>query len=154
MRAALAVLFAVECFGQTIALRERVLILVNDRMKESVEVGRYYAERRQIPQTNILRLKTNTGETMSFEEYKDQIENPLRNLPLSIVAGTAAVIAIYVLVNVIYLRAMGVEGLAATTTPAGTVNYIGVKLDKQLIVHGTTTSVELTDGVDLRNGSS
>src|SRR5204862_751075 len=31
---------------------------------------------------------------------------------------TGAVIAIYILVNVVYLRASGVEGLAATTTPA------------------------------------
>jgi len=71
-------LFAPLCFSQVIPLRERVLILVNDRMRESVDVGRYYAERRQIPQANILHLKTNTVETMSLEEYKDQIENPLR----------------------------------------------------------------------------
>jgi uncharacterized protein (TIGR03790 family) len=74
----LCALLATACFGQTIPLRERVLILVNDRMKESVEVGNYYSQRRQIPTANILRLKTNTGETMSLEEYKDQIENPLR----------------------------------------------------------------------------
>jgi APA family basic amino acid/polyamine antiporter len=48
----------------------------------------------------------------------EEIENPRRNLPISIVAGTVAVIAIYSLVNVVYLRALGVEGLAATTTPA------------------------------------
>jgi type II secretory pathway pseudopilin PulG len=42
---------------------------------------------------------------------------------------------------------------SATTTPAGAVNYIGVKLDKKLVVHGTTSSVELTDGVGLRNVS-
>ncbi len=48
----------------------------------------------------------------------EEIENPRRNLPISIVAGTIAVIAIYSLVNVVYLRALGVEGLAATTTPA------------------------------------
>jgi APA family basic amino acid/polyamine antiporter len=48
----------------------------------------------------------------------EEIENPRRNLPLSIVAGTVAVIVIYSLVNVVYLRAMGLEGLAGTTTPA------------------------------------
>jgi APA family basic amino acid/polyamine antiporter len=48
----------------------------------------------------------------------EEIENPRRNLPLSIIAGTVAVIAIYSLVNVVYLRAMGLHGLAETTTPA------------------------------------
>src|SRR6476659_7285644 len=48
----------------------------------------------------------------------EEIENPQRNLPISILAGTIAVVAIYVLVNVVYLRAMGLEGLAGTTTPA------------------------------------
>jgi len=47
-------------------------------MKESMEVGAYYAQRRQIPPANILRLKTETTEHISLEEYKDQIENPLR----------------------------------------------------------------------------
>jgi len=48
----------------------------------------------------------------------EEIENPRRNLPLSIIGGTVAVVAIYVLVNVVYLRALGLDGLAATTTPA------------------------------------
>jgi basic amino acid/polyamine antiporter, APA family len=48
----------------------------------------------------------------------EEIENPRRNLPLSLLAGTASVVLIYVAVNVVYLRALGLEGLAATTTPA------------------------------------
>jgi APA family basic amino acid/polyamine antiporter len=48
----------------------------------------------------------------------EEIDNPRRNLPLSLLAGTAAVVAIYVLVNVVYLRALGLDGLAQTTTPA------------------------------------
>ena len=48
----------------------------------------------------------------------EEIENPRRNLPLSLLAGTAAVVVIYVLVNAVYLRALGLEGLAATRTPA------------------------------------
>jgi basic amino acid/polyamine antiporter, APA family len=48
----------------------------------------------------------------------EEIENPQRNLPLSLVAGTIAVVLIYVAVNAVYLRALGLDGLAATTTPA------------------------------------
>ena len=48
----------------------------------------------------------------------EEIENPRRNLPLSLLAGTVAVVVIYVLVNAVYLRALGLEGLASTTTPA------------------------------------
>jgi APA family basic amino acid/polyamine antiporter len=39
---------------------------------------------------------------------------------LSLLAGTACVVAIYVLVNTVYLRALGLDGLAGTTTPAST----------------------------------
>lgn len=48
----------------------------------------------------------------------EEIENPRRNLPLSLLAGTVTVVIIYVLVNTVYLRALGLEGLASTTTPA------------------------------------
>ena len=48
----------------------------------------------------------------------EEIDNPRRNLPLSLLAGTIAVVVIYVLVNTVYLRALGLEGLAGTTTPA------------------------------------
>lgn len=48
----------------------------------------------------------------------EEIHNPRRNLPISLLIGTAAVVVIYVLVNAVYLRALGLEGLAATRTPA------------------------------------
>jgi APA family basic amino acid/polyamine antiporter len=48
----------------------------------------------------------------------EEIDNPQRNLPLSLITGTAIVVAVYVLVNAIYLRALGLEGLAGTMTPA------------------------------------
>jgi APA family basic amino acid/polyamine antiporter len=54
----------------------------------------------------------------------EEINDPRRNLPLSLVAGTLAVVVIYVAVNVVYLRALGLEGLAATTTPASTAAAI------------------------------
>jgi APA family basic amino acid/polyamine antiporter len=48
----------------------------------------------------------------------EEIESPERNLPLSLMAGTLVVVLVYVLVNLVYLRALGLDGLAATTTPA------------------------------------
>jgi len=48
----------------------------------------------------------------------EEIEEPERNLPRSLIIGVIVVIAIYVLVNVAYLRLLGLEGLAGTSTPA------------------------------------
>ena len=48
----------------------------------------------------------------------EEMRDPERNLPRSLILGTIAVVAIYLLVNVAYLRTLGLEGLAATTTPA------------------------------------
>jgi APA family basic amino acid/polyamine antiporter len=48
----------------------------------------------------------------------EEIENPRRTLPIGLVAGTVAVVVVYVSVNVVYLRALGLEGLAGTMTPA------------------------------------
>jgi APA family basic amino acid/polyamine antiporter len=54
----------------------------------------------------------------------EEIENPRRNLPISLLAGTLTVVAVYLLVNIVYLRALGLEGLASTTTPASTAAHI------------------------------
>jgi APA family basic amino acid/polyamine antiporter len=48
----------------------------------------------------------------------EEIERPERTLPRSLLAGTAIVVLVYVLVNVVYLRALGLDGLAGTSTPA------------------------------------
>jgi APA family basic amino acid/polyamine antiporter len=48
----------------------------------------------------------------------EEIKDPRKNLPRSLIAGTATVVLVYVLVNAVYLRALGLDGLAATMTPA------------------------------------
>jgi APA family basic amino acid/polyamine antiporter len=48
----------------------------------------------------------------------EEMRDPKRHLPLSLIVGTVAVVVIYVLVNIAYLRALGLSGLAATMTPA------------------------------------
>jgi APA family basic amino acid/polyamine antiporter len=50
-----------------------------------------------------------------------EIRNPQRNLPRAIVIGVVIVVAVYVLANLAYLRALGVGGLAAADAPAARV---------------------------------
>jgi APA family basic amino acid/polyamine antiporter len=58
------------------------------------------------------------GGWQSANYLGEEIANPKRNLPLALVAGTVAVVVIYVTVNIVYLRALGLHGLAGTAAPA------------------------------------
>jgi uncharacterized protein (TIGR03790 family) len=78
MRLFCTLVFAAAAFPQSVPLQDRVLILVNDRVPESVSVGQYYAAKRNIPIANILHLKTLASEQISQEEFKEQIETPVR----------------------------------------------------------------------------
>lgn len=51
------------------------------------------------------------GLTFSAGEMK----NPSRDLPLGLVGGTAVIIVLYLLLNVVYLRALPVDAIAGTT---------------------------------------
>jgi uncharacterized protein (TIGR03790 family) len=78
---------ATACMAQPAPLADRVLVVVNDRMpRESgtgktgagIFVGQYYAAQRNIPAANILHLRTSQEEAISMEDYKAEIEAPLR----------------------------------------------------------------------------
>lgn len=58
-------------------------------------------------------------QTASF--MSGELRQPRRDLAIGLLAGVAGVIAVYLIVNIICLRALGAEGLAATTTPASAV---------------------------------
>jgi len=47
-----------------------------------------------------------------------EIKDPQRNLPRALVIGVAGVITLYVTVNLVYVRALGLVNLADTTVPA------------------------------------
>lgn len=47
-----------------------------------------------------------------------EIQNPNRNLPLSLLIGVGTVVGSYLLANYAYLYALGVDGLAASKAPA------------------------------------
>lgn len=48
----------------------------------------------------------------------EEIRDPKRILPICLLLGTTIVALVYVTINVAYLQALGLGGLAATTTPA------------------------------------
>jgi len=50
-----------------------------------------------------------------------EVKNPKRNLPLGLIFGVLGVIALYLSVNWVCLRALGTTGLAQTPTPAADV---------------------------------
>lgn len=57
---------------------QEVVILVNKALPVSVRLGEYYADRRRIPRTQILSLETSVEEAISWPDYREQIEKPLR----------------------------------------------------------------------------
>ncbi len=50
-----------------------------------------------------------------------EVRDARRTLPRGLILGVLGVIAVYVSVNFVYLRALGAAGLAGTTTPASSV---------------------------------
>jgi basic amino acid/polyamine antiporter, APA family len=62
----------------------------------------------------------------------EEMRDPKRHLPVSLIVGTLVVVTVYVLVNIAYLRALGLEGLAATMTPAAdaAARWLGANGDR------------------------
>ncbi|HEY3056151.1 MAG TPA: amino acid permease [Thermoanaerobaculia bacterium] len=58
-------------------------------------------------------------QTASF--MSAELKRPRRDLAIGLLAGVVGVISVYILVNVVMLRVLGANGLAATTTPASAV---------------------------------
>ena len=64
----------------------------------------------------------------------EEMRDPVRQLPKALLIGTLIVVAVYVSVNGIYLKALGHEGLANTLTPAAdTAGRIGGSTGQRLI---------------------
>ena len=58
-------------------------------------------------------------QTSSF--LAGEVRDPQRTLPRGLILGVVGVIVVYTAVNLAYVRALGPEGLAATSTPASSV---------------------------------
>src|SRR5271157_6061580 len=55
-----------------------------------------------------------------------EVKEPTKNMPRALVMGVAGVIALYVGVNFVCVRALGPQGLAATSVPASSVMRIAM----------------------------
>ena len=71
----------------------------------------------------------------------EELVDPARTLPRALIFGVLIVAATYLLVNVAYLRALGVEGLAASRAPAADTMFVYLgPAGRTLITCGIVTS--------------
>ncbi len=57
---------------------ERVVVVANSREPESEKIARYYMQKRQIPEKNLILLDAPTAADITWTEFVEQIFNPLR----------------------------------------------------------------------------
>jgi basic amino acid/polyamine antiporter, APA family len=82
------------------------------------------------------------GGWQNLNYVAEEVRDPLRNLPRSILIGVACVVAVYLAANVAYVHVLSAPGLAATTTPAAEVaaklaGETGARIISLLIVVST-----------------
>jgi uncharacterized protein (TIGR03790 family) len=87
---------------------ENVLLILNESSPTSLEIGQYYAQKRGIPEQNILRIRTNLTDEVAREEFSSQIEAPIA---LWLIRNSAQDRILYfVLTKGIPLRIAGTSG--------------------------------------------
>jgi APA family basic amino acid/polyamine antiporter len=74
-----------------------------------------------------------------------EIKNPARNLPLALIIGTSLVGLIYVMVNVVYLKALPISEMAGVVTIADTASSV---------LFGTAASMFLTVAILISIGGA
>lgn len=71
----------------------------------------------------------------------EELVDPARTLPRALIIGVLVVVATYMLVNLAYLRALGVQGLASSTAPAADTMFVYLgETGRTLITFGIVTS--------------
>lgn len=65
-------------FSCAFASPESVVVVYNTKSNGSLQIARHYAEKRGIPETNIIGIECSAKETISWQSFIDNIFNPLR----------------------------------------------------------------------------
>jgi APA family basic amino acid/polyamine antiporter len=63
------------------------------------------------------------GGWQSTNFVAEELKNTVRDLPRALILGVATVVLVYVLANAVYVRVLGVQGLATSTAPASDVMH-------------------------------
>lgn len=64
--------------AQVSADAKRVLVVINQNSKDSVDIGQFYVKQRKIPHENVVIVTTSIGDDMPAEEYHSKLETPVR----------------------------------------------------------------------------
>jgi uncharacterized protein (TIGR03790 family) len=91
---------------------ENVAVVINEDSPASQQIGEYYARVRDVPASNVLRIRTATEETIERDTYLSTIEQPLG---LAIRRGGLQDRLLYlVLTKGVPLKIAGTDGLTGT----------------------------------------
>lgn len=103
----------------------RVLVIVNASDPDSVRLGKYYAQKRGVPNENLLVLQTTAAEDVPHDDFVTQIEDPIKKA----LAGTKNPIDFLLFVRGVPIRikewrysvdsVIMSEGLATQEIPVG-----------------------------------
>jgi basic amino acid/polyamine antiporter, APA family len=135
----LAILTAINCFGIRAGSNVQSALMLTKLGAITMLIGVGWMMVAPAPATPTVSLPLETGntwqglaaamvpvlfayggwQTASF--VSGEMRDPRRDLPRGLFIGVAGVIIVYVLVTYVCLRALGVAGLANTTTPASEV---------------------------------
>ena len=91
--AAIAAFLAFLFCTTALAIRDDVLVIVNDNSIDSPKVGAYYAEKRGINPNNIVHVRAPSGYSMTWDQFRslrDQIIKHMQERTLDASAGAPA----------------------------------------------------------------
>jgi uncharacterized protein (TIGR03790 family) len=105
-------LFWIQCQGALAQRPSNILLVLNESSPVSLEVGQYYAQKRGVPEGNILRIQTPIDDQIERADYERRIESPIATW---LARNSAQDRILYiVLTKGIPLRIAGTSGLSGT----------------------------------------